>query len=162
MKVNATQPWQHGQPRITLRDVPATAKADDLTQLVIGLHSEWNQPLQDVSADLTLTDKEGTAMRSMSTEKVNLPSMGDAVFTTVLDARGLLPQDASLNVRVNMKTGKQEFRQALRLVNASEYLSVMPAAALQQESTLWLAAIILIALVVIVVVVARHMKRGEP
>jgi hypothetical protein len=159
--INASRDWQFGQPRVTLRDMPSTAKANDLTQLTIGLHSDWNQPLQDVTAVLTLMDPQGITLRSISTETVNLPPMGDAVVQPVLDARGLSPQNTSVIVRINMKTGKQEIRQSLRLVNASEYMNVMPAAALQQESTLWLAAIILIALLAVVIIVVRHIGRRE-
>jgi hypothetical protein len=161
MVVNASHHWRHGSARMSLRQAPTEARANDLTQLVIGLHSDWNQPIRDATVDLLLMDASSNTVRTVTSESVNLAPFGDAVVTPVLDARGLQAQNMTLVVRVNTREGKQEFRQSLQLVNATAYTRVVPADVLQDESSLWLTALVMAALLLIVISVVNHARRPE-
>ncbi len=178
--INTSTAYVTGEPRFALTHTPRIIRANELADFPVAVHSQWNQPIQGLYAEIVLMEGKDT-LRLFRTESVDVPALGDAVLPGVFDARGITPRNATLLVRLHFGQ-TQEFNVPVDLVDARDYewlmtgaekqgaakeanVSVTPVvqeAVTQKDSqSLLFISIFILAVFVLVIIVGRRIKRGE-
>lgn len=179
--INTSAAYRKGEPRFALTQTPTFVKAEELNTFPVGVHSEWNHPIEGLYAEILLTDNNET-LRLFRTESVDVPALGDAVLSGIFDGRGITPRNATVTVRLYFSQ-TQEFRVPIEIVDKNDYewlmveaertrnatarpaLPVAPAleAAASQEDVrpLWLVSLLILAVFVLITIIARRIVRGD-